>query len=349
VGYVGGNFAEHSAAYAYQPIITGHSDAVVAYCYSTWQEDHATERFRPHVVWRDCRNQAPAQVLKRVLADQIDVLVDLAGHTAGGMLPVFAQRAAPIQVTAWGYALTTGLPEMDVLFTEKTFCPPNFQWISERQRIYLPALIPQQPPEGAPPLQPRAPGPIRFGYGGSPAKLNPIVLHRWGELLRAVPDATLECQYLGFEQPGVQAMLIQEMQIDPRRVTFGPMMSHHEHLERVVEWDVALDSWPHTGGVTTLDMAMCGVPSLTLCQDEGVMASRTSSSLMRTMGLGGWVMPTPEAWVQRGSIVDPERIDKRAIRAAFENSPVRDIPAYVQAVEGAYRALWTDWCSRPRR
>ncbi len=352
VGYVSGNFAEHSAAYAFQPIITGHSEAIQPICYSTWQEDPATARFqRPHVSWVDARGWDTHQILQRILLDDVDILVDLAGHTAGGQLPMFAQRAAPIQVTAWGYALTTGLPEMDVMFTERTFCPPDFPWISE-QRVYLPALIPQQPPGGtALPLPPRAPGPCRFGYGGSPAKLNPVILARWAALLQAVPAATLECQYLGFEQPDVQRMVLEALGIDPRRVTFGPMLTHADHLERVLAWDVALDAWPHTGGVTTLDMAMCGVPTLTLCQDDGVLASRTSSSLMRTMGLDDWVATSAERWLENGidAVRQVERIDKHAIRQAFERSPIRDLPAYVRAVEDAYRDLWQEWCSRPRR
>ncbi len=352
VGYVSGNFAEHSAAYAFQPIITGHSAAIQPICYSTWQQDHATARFqRPDVGWVDCRSWDTNQILKRIVADDVDILVDLSGHTAGGQLPMFAQRAAPIQVTAWGYALTTGLPEMDVMFTERTFCPPDFPWISE-QRVYLPALIPQQPPGEGPPLRPRRPGPFRFGYGGSPAKLNPIILARWAALLRAVPTATLECQYLGFEQQAVQLSVLQALDCDPRRVTFGPMMVHGEHLEHVAEWDVALDAWPHTGGVTTLDATMCGVPTLTLCEPDGVLASRTSSSLMRTMGLDRYVATSPEEWLNIGCAVAYAGFgdrDKAAIRAAFEDSPIRDLPAYVQAVEDAYRDLWTDWCSRLHR
>ncbi len=349
VGYVSGNFAEHSAAYAFCPIITGHTGAVIPYCYSTWQQDPATARFqRPNINWVDCRGWNEKQILQRILLDKIDILVDLSGHTAGGQLAVFAQRAAPIQVTAWGYALTTGLPEMDVMFTERTFCPPEFPWISE-QRVYLPALIPQQPPGDPPPHRPRAPGPLRFGYGGSPAKLNPIILARWAALLRARPDATLECQYLGFEQPHVQQMILEALAIDPQRVTFGPMLPHYPHLERVVEWDVALDAWPHTGGVTTLDATMCGVPTLTLCEPDGVLASRTSSSLMVSMGLDAWVMDSPTEWIVKGARIEPEAIDRSAIRAAFETSPVRDLPAYVQAVEDAYRELWQDWCARGRR
>ncbi len=346
VGYVSGNFAEHSAAYAFQPIIAGHSPAIEPICYSTWQQDHATARFqRPHIRFVDCRGWNTHQILQRILLDDVDILVDLSGHTAGGQLEVFAQRAAPIQVTAWGYALTTGLPEMDVMFTERTFCPPDFPWISE-QRVYLPALIPQQPPGDPPPHRPRAPGPLRFGYGGSPAKLNPLILARWAELLQARPDATLECQYLGFEQPAVQAMILDALAIDPQRVTFGPMLPHYPHLERVVEWDVALDAWPHTGGVTTLDATMCGVPTLALCQPHGVLASRTSSSLLRTMGLGAWVAQDTEQWLALGCAIDADRIDRAAIRLAFETSPVRDLPAYVQAVEEAYRDLWREWCGR---
>ncbi len=348
VGYVSGNFAEHSAAYAFQPIITGHSDAIRPICYSTWQQDAATARFQqPHVRWVDARGWTTDQLLQRIVADDVDILVDLSGHTAGGQLPVFALRAAPIQVTAWGYALTTGIPEMDVMFTERTFCPPTFPWISE-QRVYLPALIPQQPPGGPPPHRPRRPGPLRFGYGGSPAKLNPIILARWAELLRARPDATLECQYLGFEQQSVQLRILQALDCDPRRLQFGPMLVHGEHLEHVAEWDVALDAWPHTGGVTTLDAAMCGVPTLALCQPHGVLASRTSSSLLYTMGLGAWVARDPEQWLALGAAIDADRIDRAAVRLAFERSPVRDLPAYVRAVEAAYRDLWEAWCKRPR-
>jgi protein O-GlcNAc transferase len=129
IGYVSAHFRHQAATYAFGGVIVHHDPQqfeIVAYS-DTRDEDALTGRLRSHVhSWRRTAHLSDDQLSSLIRADRIDILVDLVGHMKGNRLLVFAQKPAPIQVTAWGEPTGTGLKAIDYsLRTLSSFRPPN--------------------------------------------------------------------------------------------------------------------------------------------------------------------------------------------------------------------------------
>ena len=135
VGYVSADFYHHSASMVFMPILRAHDHAQVrVYCYSgATVSDAITEEAKGLAdVWHDVAHLSDDALEALIRSDEIDVLVDLSGHSAGNRLPVFARKPAPIQVTAWGYPTATGLDAIDAIFSDPVCIPPDERrWFAE--------------------------------------------------------------------------------------------------------------------------------------------------------------------------------------------------------------------------
>ena len=199
IGYVSPDFRCHAVAPMVLPLIQHHDRAgFEVYCYAqVVKPDAMTQRFQKHADhWRDTVGLRDDQVAEQVRQDRIDILVDLAGHTAGNRLLVFAQKPAPVQVTRQGYPGTTGLDTIDYRMTDAYADPPGLADRLHTERlIRLPQTnwLYQPPPEEASipvgPLPVHVP--LTFGCFNSFAKVTDPMLHLWARILTAVPGSKL--------------------------------------------------------------------------------------------------------------------------------------------------------------
>jgi protein O-GlcNAc transferase len=356
IGYVSADFYHHSAAEAFWPVLAAHDRRVVEVtCYSgVVQPDDYTARFRAAADrWRSTVGMTDDAMAALIRRDAIDVLVDLSAYSRGNRLLVFARKPAPVQVTAWGYATGTGLSAMDYFFADPVVVPPEEQRYYAEEVVYLPSVLSFSPPEDAPPLVPlpaRAGGPLTFGSLNQPRKLTDETLAFWARILAAVPDSRLFLKYGGMDDPAVgervrTALARQGVAAD--RLSLRGLTGHSDHLAAYGEVDVALDPFPHGGGVTTLEATWMGVPTLTLPGDR--ISSRVSASFLRTLGLTDWIATTPDDYValarrHAGDIAGLTTL-RRGLRARLAASPICDAAAYCRAVEAAYRLMWRRWCA----
>ncbi|MCF8143198.1 MAG: tetratricopeptide repeat protein, partial [Deltaproteobacteria bacterium] len=126
VGYVSPDFREHSVSYFFLPLLQGHHpDVVEIFCYSDVKRpDGMTTRIKGQADhWCSVVGLGDADVARKIYDDRIDILVDLAGHTANNRLLVFARKPAPVQMTWLGYPNTTGMPVMDYRITDDVADP----------------------------------------------------------------------------------------------------------------------------------------------------------------------------------------------------------------------------------
>ena len=205
-----------------------------------------------------------------IAADGLDLLVDLAGHTPGHRLPVLARKPAPVQATWLDYFDTTGVPEIDYMLTDAVHTPAsdigNFSerivWLPHCRFAYRPALrsASSQAPR-------RAKGWVTFGSFNRHAKITDHVVAVWKSVLEAVPDSRLELRASAYRGSGTVAWVRERwarsgLPVD--RVDFRPYLPLEEALHAYGEIDVALDTFPYNGGVTTCDALWNGVPVITL-------------------------------------------------------------------------------------
>lgn len=352
VGYVSPDFRQHSCAYFFEPLLNAHDRGEVeVFLYSEARREDATSARLKALAdhWRATSGRSDRAVAEAVAADRIDVLVDLAGHTTGNRLGVFAQRPAPLQFTWLGYPGSTGLRAFSGRLTDAWADPPGAEAFATEPLLRLPHFLcygpPGHAPEPGPPpcLEGRPP---TFGSFNAPAKLNDGVLDLWSRLLQRLPAARLLLKGRGLGEPSARAWITEAFQ---RRGIAGaridcrgwipdpasPLAGYHQ-------LDVALDPFPYSGATTTCEALWMGVPVVVLEGDRH--AARVGVSLLRAAGRADWIAATPEDYLRIAAelVASPGRLaaQRQALRAGLRASPLLDAGGFARAVEGVYRRQW---------
>jgi predicted O-linked N-acetylglucosamine transferase (SPINDLY family) len=243
-----------------------------------------------------------AELAGLVRRDEIDVLVDMAGHV-GRRLLAFARRPAALQVTWLGYTGTTGLDTMDGLIADRFHVRPGEESCYSETVLRMPHdYICYGAPPHAPavdPLPALTNGRVTFGCFNNPAKYSPQTLDTWAAILRRVPGSTLLLKYGGLNQPDAQNCLrraFEQRGVAAERIHFVGWSSNEDTLRHYGRIDLALDTWPYSGGLTTCEALWMGVPVI-CCPGRG-FASRHSTSHMTNAGYGQFVAENLEAYVE---------------------------------------------------
>ncbi len=356
VGFVSPDFRAHSVSFFLRPLLD-HLDGsgIEAHAYAdVAHPDGITARLRQSVPqWRDIWRKPDEAVLAQIRADGIDVLVDLAGHTADNRLTLFARRAAPVQATYLGYPATTGLPAMDARIVDRRSDPDGAEaHASERlcrlDRCFL-AYSPDSYPEIAPPPA-LARGSISFGSFNNIAKLNREVVKAWAGLLRAVQGSRLVLKHDVSHDPMVQAHLVGQFEdegVGRHRLAFLERTPDLDsHLAAYGEVDIALDPFPYNGTTTTCEALWMGVPVVTLAGSHH--AARVGASLLSAAGFDAWIAADTTDYVRTAAQLagSPRLLEalRRLLRPELAGSPLCDGAALARAFEQALRGLWREWC-----
>jgi predicted O-linked N-acetylglucosamine transferase (SPINDLY family) len=360
IGYVSGDFLNHSVAIFFEPILQHHDhERFEIYCYSNNERtDATTERLRQHRVnWRTIAGLDDEAALKMIRNDNIDILVDLSGHTAHNRLPVFARRAAPVQASYLGYAATTGVPTMDYKILDRWTLAndPLPAWKFTEEILPLPRTMwaygpdPKAPEVAAAPAQRN--GYVTFGSFNAILKLGPALIACWCNILRQSPRSKLLIATVP-EGRGRGRVLQEVLKagIDPARIEFSPRLDKNSFLELHARVDLAFDSFPCNGGTTTLDTLWQGVPIVALgAEDAASPVSSVSAGILRSIGLeilvardtAGYEALAISLANDTGQIASL----RREMRDRLRKSPLLDHLSFVRDLESAYRKMWLNWCA----
>jgi len=361
IGYVSPDFRSHSVAYFLEGLLAGHDRAKVeAYCYSNViHPDAVTVRLESLAThWRRIIGLSDSQVTDLTRADGIDILVDLAGHTARSRLQVFARKPAPVQVTWLGYPNTTGLDTMDYRITDSFADPPGSnEHLYSEQLIRLPRSAwcycpyPDSPPITSPSAHNS--GHITFGSFNAMPKINRPLLELWSGILLAVPGSRLLLKTNSLGESSMQQQLgkqFQEMGIGPERVEIvGRVPNLSGHLATYGRVDIALDTFPYHGTTTTCEALWMGVPVVSMAGQTHV--SRVGVSLLTNLGHPEWIAASPEEYVKIAVELanDLPRLAslRSSLREKMQASPLMDAAGFARDIEAAYRKIWRTWCEQP--
>ena len=357
IGYVSPDFREHAIARFILPVLEAHDGRnVEVFAYSDApRPDATTGRVRAAVdVWRDVAGLDPDRLAATVRDDRIDILVDLAAHSGGNRLDVFARKPAPVQVTWLAYCSTTGLDAIDYRLSDR-FLDPDDEDLSHysEETFRLPGCYwCYSPPEGpasewpAPERDADAPHPT-FGCLNNFAKVTDRTLELWMQILSRVPDARLLLYTRAKRHRERVKDAMQRAGLDPARLDPVGRQSFDDYLRTYRRIDVALDPTPYGGGTTTCDSLWMGVPVISLAGRTAV--SRAGSSLLSHAGLGHLVARTGEQYVRLATELLRDGAElanlRRELRGRLESSPVMNAPEFTRGLEATFRAMWRRWCA----
>ncbi len=323
-------------------------------CYSDRiVKDNLTLRLQAAATqWHDVIGISDQQLAERIRADRIDILFDLAGHTAHNRLLVFARKPAPIQITWIGYEGTTGLAAMDYLLADRHVVPQGTEHYYRERVLRMPeGYLCYDPPGAAPPAGPPpslAKGYATFGSFNNPAKVGREVVAVWAEILRRAPTARLVLKYRGLGDPTVKRRyldLFADHDVEPQRLDLLPPSSYAEYLATYQQVDVALDPFPFSGSVTTCDALWMGVPVVS-CPGE-TFASRHSLSHLSNVGLTETIAHDLNEYVEVALSLagDVPRLAmlRAGLRQRMAASPLCDGKRFATNLVSILHDAWEQW------
>jgi len=348
LGFVSPDFCQHPVGFflirALENLDRQEAEIV---CYNDrLPKDGLTSRFQAAAsLWRDVLGWSHQRLAAQIRDDKIDILFDLAGHTAHNRMLTFVRKPAPIQITWIGYEGTTGLAAMDYLFADRYMVPgpgvpgaPVESHFREKVLRLPDCYLCFDPPEDAPavsPLPALRSGHVTFGSCNNLAKINADVVAVWADILRRVPGARLLLKYRGLEDEGLRARyfdLFTAQGITADRLDIegwsplGQLLARHDGI------DVALDPFPFAGGVTTCNALWMGVP--VVAWPGETFASRHALSYLSTIGLTETIAGNRDEYVEIAVRLAGDLPRLATIRAGLRQqvaaSPLCDGPRFAR-------------------
>lgn len=355
VGYVSPDFSEHTVGYFLLPVLAHHDkQSVEIFAYAELaREDAGTAHYRAYADhWVATSGMTDAAIAERIRADRIDILIDLAGHTANNRLGVFARKPAPVSLSWMGDLSTTGLTAIDYYLADEVIAPPGSESLfSERPwRLAAPAYVYRPPvknmgPVGDLPASRR--GHVTFGTLTRAVRINRHTVRVWARILEQVPSAHLRVDSKSYKDAGLRASLTAMFAahgIDATRLELG---CHSPPWDVLRGMDIGLDCFPHNSGTTLFESLYMGVPYVTLADRPS--AGRLGASILHGMGHPEWIAKTEDEYVEiavaLASDLDALAALRSGLRAEMEASPLRDEVGFARKVENAYKEMFARWAS----
>jgi len=350
IGFVSGDLCGHVLIHSLEPILIHLSSfsalSLHAY-YNNTKQDAFSDRLQGYFKsWTSVAHLGFIELAEKIRGDNIDILIDLSGHTAKNRLLSFARKPAPIQVTWMGYPGTTGLKSMDYIFVDRFF---TLKHLFTEKLVYLPAAAPFNSPVAAPDvntLPALKNGYITFGSFNRVVKYNARVVAVWAKLMQALPTSRLRLNWIPESSNDIIIAWFEECGIQQDRLSFHPRSNNDNFLELHQEVDIGLDTFPYGGSTTTCQALWMGVPTLTMVEET--IASRMASIWLNQVGSNDYIAVNEDDFVNKGlsAANDLERLAKlrMELRTRFKQSPIQQPELIAKNVEHAFRYMWQRWC-----
>lgn len=352
VGFVGGDFRAHPVAYFLEGLLEGRGDdGLDLLAFPTNDiEDEVSARLKPHfVAWQPISRLDDEAAAALVREERVDVLIDLAGHTADNRLPVFLRRPAPLQVAWLGYFATTGLQEIDFVLGDPYVTPPGEEDHFVERVWRLPrTYFCFSPPVGDLPVAPlpaRAAGQLSFCCFNNLAKVNDATIALWVRVLGAVPGARLLLKAAALAHASEVERTRDRFAragLDASRLVLEGPSPREDYLRAYGRVDIALDPHPYPGGTTSVEGLWMGVPVLTLRGDRFI--GHNGESILHNSGLPQWIAQDEADYVARAARFAADLDGLARLRAGLRDqlrlAPLFDAKAFASDFASAIRGMW---------
>ena len=350
IGYLSGQFRQHAVLHCLRAFLPAHDRTrFEIFGYGYGRKDDSS--YRAAVLasldgFVDLEELNDSEAAARIHADGIDILVDLTGHTEDSRMGILASRPAPVQVSYLGYMGSSGSEFIDYFISDAVTTPEDLDPFYTETIIRLPDVFMAAPPEPAELARDRAAAGLPedamvFASFNVVRKISPKLFALWMRVLERVPGSILWM----FALPEARDNLRQAAAasgLAPERLVFAPVLPWLEHKSRLALADLAFDTLPYSGGVTTADILWAEVPVITAPGRQAV--SRMTASCLTAVGLDELIVPDLATYetlaVELGR--DPPRLAALSARlhACKHSSPLFDGSRFCRTLEAAYERMW---------
>lgn len=352
IGYVSGDFRNHSLIFFIEPVLSNHDKSrfeIYGY-YAYPVHDLVTLRIQSYFdQWVDCHGVPDDVLAERIRTDEIDILIDLSGHTGYNRLLTFARKPAPVQMTWLGYQATTGLSAIDYRITEEALDP-----LGKSENFHSEMLL-RLPSSGTFSPYPESPTVnqlpalkstvFTFACLNNPAKITDEAIALWSKILVKSPASRL---MIGNAIPALVEKLTAQFALNgvsADRFVFQPKVGLLGYLALHHQIDLALDTFPYNGGTTTFHSLWMGVPILALEGDTAL--SKVGTSIMTGLGLSQFCCTTKQRYVDQAVALATQLPELAAVRLALRPQMAVVLEGLASSVtqnlENAFEKCWAEY------
>ena len=363
IGLVSGDLHSHPVGFFLESVlstlISKTSGQIEIFAYSGHSKnDVITERIKASCqTWYCAARLSDEALARRIHDDNIDILIDLSGHTAHNRLPMFAWKPAPVQVSWLGYFATTGVAEIDYLIADPWTLPETEEAYFTEKIWRLPetrlCFTPPDKDVEVTSLPALTNGYVTFGCFNNLAKMNENVVALWARVLAAVPNSRLFLKAKQLKDDTVRQHTIERFAahgIDADRLILERSESRTKYLTSYQRVDITLDPFPYPGGTTSVESLWMGVPVLTLAGER--FLSRQGVGILMNTGLPQWIATDQDDYVSRAvaHAGDLQRLAalRSGLRQQLLASPITNAPRFARHFEAALRGMWQIWCEHQK-
>ncbi|MBW9107934.1 tetratricopeptide repeat protein [Paraburkholderia phenoliruptrix] len=356
IGFVSGDFCNHAVAYYFLPIVQHlyrDPSLTLHFYYTFGLQDHMTAQLRECAhVWNAVADMSDAALVKKIRDDNIDIVVDLSGHTAHTRIVALAQKPAPVQASWIGYPGTTGMAAFDYYIADRFVAPiDEFTEQFTEKLALLPSSTAYMPPPNCPPvngLPALHKGYITYGSFNRLNKLSTEVIALWSTILRAQPTSRMVIGAIGSKlDEETYLEWFRNEGIDTSRLTFCPRTTLPVYMQQHHHVDLCLDTFPYVGSTTTLNALWMGVPTVTMPGTS--MPSRCGAGWLEQVGLHDFVARDKDEFVKKSIELTRDLDALSALRIGMRERCLGSVPFHPEKVAGglsiALRTMWQRWCA----
>ncbi len=351
IGYLSPDFRDHAVGRCLWPFFkAADRTRYEVYGYTMRQtEDETTQRMRKLADGWRCLAEIPfAQAARQIYDDQIDILVDLAGHSDGGRtLMIAAYKPAPVQLTGIGWFDTTGLSAIDYFLTDRFCAAGEQQGLFSEALLRLPHTHLCYTPVSTALLAGKRVGEtgIRFGCLNNFAKITDEMLVLWRTILQAVPGAQLLLKDTMRLPERLQQMRKRVLAAGFSAGQVEICGASERYLSAYQRVDIALDTYPYPGGITSCDALYMGTPLVTLAGTRH--STRFGLSILQNLDLTSLIADNPETYKEIAVTLARNRTRLRelqgSLRQRMQESRLMNGVGYMRDVEKMYEKIWQIW------
>lgn len=354
IGYLSSDYTDHAVSHLMAGVFQCHdSESFEVHGFDIGFDDESNIRRKvvsSFLKFHSISSMTDQEASDFIRQQEIDILVDLNGHSRWARTEILAHKPAPIQINYLGFPGTMGAPTfMDYIIADDVLIPPDSQSQYSEKIIYMPDCFQANDSE-------RAIGSNRgrasfgldgkdfvFGCFSHSGKLNPETFSAWASILKGVPDSVL---WLIKENPRQVENLrtfVAAIDVDPKRLVFSEPLPYTEHLARYQLIDLVLDTMPFNGGTTTSDALWGGAPVLT-CAGES-FSGRMSASLLNAIDLPELITHSLQEYESRAIelAINRETLEKIRKKLTRNRSTMSlfDTTRFTKNLEAAYKKIWS--------
>jgi protein O-GlcNAc transferase len=360
LGYLSSDIKDHAVAHILSNFIEFHNkDKFEIFCYSS-SPDNQTE-YRKKIEsasdsFIDIKGLGNFEAAKKINDDDIDILIEMNGHTKGSRIHVCSIQPTPVQVAYLGFLGTTGTDFIDYIITDKVVTHEDQSKNYSEKFAYLPDCYQVTDFSG----QASSKEFTRKDFGipeesivfcsfNQPYKYEPVMFDVWMNILKKVPQSVLWLRQLSPTAENNLKNYAEQRQVSPERILFSAKANLNDHLKRLELAEIALDTRIYNGGATTNNALWAGLPVVTLQGDSFV--SRMSSSSLTALGITELITHSIKEYEDLAVKLATDRESFEKIKNKIElnqkNMPLFNLPRFVSNLEAVYEKIWKLYLSSP--